>query len=68
MNSKPWWRSKTLWFNALVLMLAAAEVQLQVLKDVLPGGLFAWLAFVLPIGNAALRLITNAALAVREQP
>lgn len=56
---KPWWKSKTLWFNAVVLMLAAAESQLNVLQGALPGGLFAWLAFVLPVVNAALRFITS---------
>jgi hypothetical protein len=62
MNSKRWYRSKTLWFNLVVLMLAAAESQLNVLQTVLPGGLYAWLAFVLPVGNAALRFITTTAL------
>ena len=65
MNCKCWYRSRTLWFNAIVLMLAAAEAQLQVLKDVLPGGLYPWLAFVLPVGNAALRFITTTAITVK---
>lgn len=59
MTTKPWYQSKTLWFNAIVLMLAAAEAQLGVIKDALPGGLFAWLAFVLPVVNALLRFITT---------
>lgn len=64
MSTKCWYRSRTLWFNLVVLMLAAAETQLQVLQGVLPGGLYAWLAFVLPIGNAALRFITTTAISV----
>lgn len=70
MSCKPWYCSKTLWFNAIVLALAVAETQLNVLQGVLPGGLYAWLAFVLPVGNAALRFISNSALTVRapEQP
>ena len=56
---KPWWKSKTLWCNALALMLAAAELKLNVLQGALPGGLFTWLAFGLPVLNAALRLITT---------
>lgn len=56
---KPWYQSRTLWFNAIALALAAAELQLNVLRGVLPGGVYAWLAFVLPVGNAALRLITT---------
>lgn len=64
MNSKPWYRSRTLWFNMIVLMLAAAEAQLNVLKEAVPGGLYAWLAFVLPISNAALRFISTVPLTV----
>ena len=56
---KPWYKSRTLWFNALALALAAAELQLKVLQGVLPGGVYAWLAFVLPVGNAALRFVTH---------
>jgi len=63
--NKPWYRSKTLWFNAIVLALAAAEAQLNVLQSALPGGLYAWLAFVLPVGNAALRFITTSAITVK---
>lgn len=66
MNCKRWYRSRTLWFNAAVLMLAAAETQLNVLQGVLPGGLYAWLAFILPIGNALLRFITTTAITVKE--
>lgn len=65
MNCKRWYRSKTLWFNAIVLALAAAETQLNVLQDVLPGGLYAWLAFVLPVGNAVLRFLTTTAVTVK---
>jgi hypothetical protein len=64
MTSKPWYLSRTLWFNLLVLMLAAAESQIGMLKNVLPGGLFAWLAFGLPVANAALRFISTTALTV----
>ncbi|MDZ7920738.1 hypothetical protein [Rhodoferax sp.] len=67
MKCKRWYCSKTLWFNLILLMLAAAETQLNVLKDVLPGGLYAWLAFILPIGNAALRFVSTTALTVKKQ-
>lgn len=60
--SKKWWQSRTLWFNALCLAAAAAEGHIGDLKDVLPGGLYAWLAFVLPVGNALLRAITTSGL------
>jgi hypothetical protein len=61
-DTKPWYLSKTLWFNAICLALAAAETQLKVLQGVLPGGVYAWLAFVLPVGNAALRFVTSTAV------
>lgn len=61
-QTKPWYLSRTLWFNAICLALAAAEAQLNVLQGYLPGGVYAWLAFVLPVGNAALRLITTTAV------
>lgn len=60
--TKPWWQSRTLWFNAACLAAAAAESQLGGLQPFLPGGLYAWLAFVLPVGNAALRVITTTAV------
>lgn len=59
---KPWWQSRTLWLNAIVLMLAAAEAKLGVLQGVLPGGLSTWLSFALPVMNAGLRLITSTAV------
>lgn len=67
MKCKRWYCSKTLWFNLILLMLAAAETQLNVLKDVLPGGLYAWLAFILPVGNTALRFLSTTALTVKKQ-
>lgn len=63
-DCKPWWQSKTMWFNAMCLAAAAAESQLSVLKDVLPGGLYTWLAFVMPVGNAALRFISASGISV----
>ena len=66
MSSKAWYRSKTIWVNTIAVVLAAAELQLHLLKEVLPGGLFAWLAFVLPVINAALRARSAAALTLRK--
>lgn len=60
--AKPWWRSRTLWVNAACLALAAAESQVGMLQGVVPGNVYAWLAFALPIVNVALRTITHTAL------
>ena len=67
-RSKPWWHSRTLWFNALCLVLAGAEAKLGVVQGTLPGGLYTWLAFALPLGNAALRAITNSGLTTQGNP
>ena len=66
MRKKAWYRSKVLWFNALVAALAMAEVSLRVVQDYLPGNVFAWLTFVLTIGNAALRVMTRQGLTLVE--
>lgn len=66
MNCKRWYCSKTLWFNLIMLALAAAESQLNVLQGVLPGGLYAWLAFILPVGNAMLRFVSTTVLTVKK--
>lgn len=67
-TAKPWWRSWTLWFNALCVTLASAELALGVLKEVLPGNVYAWLAFALAVGNALLRLRTSTAIVGMQRP
>lgn len=54
-GAPPWWQNKVFWFNALVLVAAAAEEQLGTLQGVLPGSVFAWVAFGLPVANKAIR-------------
>lgn len=58
-DAKPWYQSKTLWFNALVLALGTAESQLHLLEPVLPVSLWHVIAFTLPVVNTALRFLTN---------
>lgn len=65
---KSWYRSKTLWVNLLVGVLAAVESQFNLLQPLLPVNFYAALAFALPVINAALRLITKEALATWGQP
>jgi hypothetical protein len=60
--AKPWWRSRTLWLNALALGLAVAEARLGLLKNVLPISAFEAAAFALPVLNAVLRLVTSTAV------
>jgi hypothetical protein len=63
---KPWWRSKTVIVNLVVLMLAGAESQLNVLQGVLPGNVYTWLAFALPIVNLALRAVTTQGVSLSD--
>lgn len=60
--AKPWWRSRTIKLNALVLVLAAAESQVSVLKGSLGVDAYALVAFGLPLLNAYLRAITTCPL------
>lgn len=52
-------RSKTYWFNLVILALAGMEMQLQVLKPLLPIDVFQLIVFVLPIVNMVLREFTD---------
>ncbi len=51
---KRWWHRRALWLNAIVLALAAAEAQLQILQPLLSVDVYQILAFVLPVANAVL--------------
>lgn len=63
--TKPWWQSKTLWFNVLVAALAALEANGGLLQPYLPGNAYGWGMVVLSVGNAALRLITASAVTLK---
>jgi hypothetical protein len=56
---KKWYKSKVLWFNAVVAGLAALETAVPLLSEVLPGNVYAWLATTLAVGNAMLRVISS---------
>jgi hypothetical protein len=66
--AKPWWRSRTIWFNALAAMLLAAEASFSLLQPLLPGNVYALLSFCLVVGNALLRLDTNRGVIARGRP
>lgn len=63
---KPWWKSRTLQFNALVAALVAAEAGTGFLQPVLPVNFYTAVAVGLPIINAVLRVITSQALTRRR--
>ena len=59
MEQKAWWKSKTLWVNAVAAMLVALEAGTGVLQPLLPVNLYTVLAVGLPIINALLLVITT---------
>jgi hypothetical protein len=59
MPAKPAGYSKTLWFNLLVVLCAAAEMQVGLLQPLLPVDVYQLLVFVLGVGNAGLRFLTT---------
>lgn len=56
--TKPWWQSKTLWFNAIVAGLVALEANASLIQPYVPGNVYGWGMMILTCGNAVLRLVT----------
>lgn len=61
-EKKPWWKSKTLWFNAIVGGLAALEASANMIQPYLPGNVYGYGLLLLTIGNAVLRIVTTQGL------
>lgn len=64
-NAKPWYRSKTVWVNALAAALVALESQLHILEPVMPVSAYVALAMLLPAINIVLRSVTSSAITLR---
>lgn len=64
-EKKPWWKSKTLWLNAIAAGLVALEANTGLLRPLLPVSLYMVLAAGLPVANALLRVITTQALSLK---
>lgn len=58
-TTKAVWQSKTIWFNFAVIVLAAIELQLSVLRPVMPSNGYVWTAIGLAMANAGLRFLTT---------
>lgn len=56
---KCWWKSKTLWVNAIAAGLVALEAVTGKLQPLLPVNLYTALAVGLPVVNAVLRIVTT---------
>ena len=60
--TKPWYQSKTLWFNALCAVLYVIEANVALAQPLLPVNVYAVFVPVLLVGNAVLRVISAARL------
>lgn len=60
--AKPWWKSKTLWFNAIVAGLTALEASANLIQPYLPGNVYGYGLMLLTVGNGALRIVTTQGL------
>lgn len=56
---KVWYTSKTLWFNALVLVIGALAEGLPQLKDLIPADVYPALVGVVAAVNFSLRTMTS---------
>ena len=61
-ETKPWWKSKTLWFNAIVGALAALEASANMIQPYLPSNVYGYGLMLLIAGNAVLRIVTTQGL------
>lgn len=64
---KKWYKSKTVLFNLLLAVLAAAEASFSLLQQYLPVNTYALLSFILTVGNVALRFISTQTLVERRK-
>ena len=55
-GSKPWYQSRQLLINMVLIGLAAAESQLNILQPLLPVNIYTVLTFALPVVNMMLRV------------
>lgn len=60
--AKPWWKSRTLRFNAIIAALAAAESSANLIQPYLPGNVYGYGLMLLTVGNAMLRIVTTQGL------
>lgn len=54
---KPWYTSKTLWFNAIIALAASIEASTSMLQPHLPFNFYYALTVIMPAVNVALRFI-----------
>lgn len=66
-TKKPWWKSRTLWVNAVLGALTALEGVTGWLQPYLPVNFYVAMAVALPIVNSILRAITTQPLCLHNR-
>lgn len=59
---KPWFRSRTIWFNVAFAGLGALEASAGIVQPYVPGSVYGWGLLILTVGNAMLRIVTTQAV------
>lgn len=59
---KSWWKSKTLWVNIIVAVLASLESTTGLLQPYLPEHWYVVVAVGMPVINVVLRIVTTQGL------
>jgi len=63
--TKRWYRSKTLWFNALVAALAALEASAHFMQPYIAGNVYGYGLTLLTVGNATLRIVSTQGISLK---
>lgn len=61
-EKKPWYKSKVIWFNIIVAVLAAIEASAAMIQPFVQGNIYGYGLLILTAGNAGLRIITSQGL------
>lgn len=61
-TNKPWYKSKTVWFNVLVAMGVAAEASLSLIQGYFDPRIYFALIIVIAGVNVVLRIISSAGI------
>lgn len=62
---KPWWKSKTMWFNILIAALLGVEMNIPNLQNFIEPEQYAYLLGAVNIINVVLRTVTKAPVTAR---
>jgi len=62
---KPWYKSRTLWFNVIVAGLAAMEASAGLLQPYISGNVYGYGLTLLTVGNAMLRIVTTQGVKIK---